>query len=91
MDSMEGRRLPDSKPDALLFVVKDVCAELVSPVFEQSSVKSAERVFAHKTLKELPEGVEKSELELWFVGERHGHYVYGVSPQICMRGEEVLV
>lgn len=64
----------DGKPDAYLFVVEDTVAEIFSPVFEQSSIAAAKRVFKHKTLKEIPEGVELDSFKLHLVGSRRGAF-----------------
>lgn len=62
----------DGKPDSYLFVVEDTEAELFSPVFEQSSIAAAKRVYKLKTLKELPEGVNVESFKLHLVGSRRG-------------------
>lgn len=72
---------------AWLFVVEDVPAETCSPVFEQSSVASAKRIFINKTLKDMPEGFVSSDFVLWLVGRRLGSDVFTVKRKL-MEGDK---
>ena len=57
---------------SFLFVVEDIVAGEFSPVFEQSSIDAAKRVFLLKTLKQLPEGFDVRDFALHCVGSRIG-------------------
>jgi len=68
---MKDYRMPDgNEPQAFIFQIKDFDGEQFSPVFEQSSIGMAKRIFKIKTLKDVPEGIDLSSFELWLVGIR---------------------
>lgn len=73
--------------EAFLFIIKDVDGEMNSPIFEQSSIAMAKRVFKHKTLKDVPEGLDLATFELWCVGVRRKMEIK-LTMSLEMRGDD---
>lgn len=79
----------NNQDGAELFVVYDAAADICSPVFEQSSVGAARRVFRLKTLKEIPEGFDASDFSLWYVGRRRGVTLSSDIKLVAVGNEEI--
>lgn len=73
-------------PDAYLYVVVDGEADLCSPVFECPNDAVAIRNFRLKTVKEIPEGFDKSKFLLYRVGTRIMTDVVGEAPMLLTAG-----